>query len=59
VEETQKEEVILDELEDMEDFYELYDMNDLVIVHLASRRPDLAIRLRFGHCYLAHDLQPR
>ncbi|KAJ6179883.1 hypothetical protein N7519_010344 [Penicillium mononematosum] len=33
VEETQKEEVILDELEDMEDFYELYDMNDLVMIH--------------------------
>ncbi|CAG7966513.1 unnamed protein product [Penicillium nalgiovense] len=32
-EETQKEEVILDELEDMEDFYELYDMNDLVMIH--------------------------
>lgn len=33
VEETQKEEVILDELEDMEDFYKLYDMNDLVMIH--------------------------
>ncbi|KAJ5325850.1 uncharacterized protein N7506_008952 [Penicillium brevicompactum] len=33
VEETQKEEVILDDLEDMEDFYELYDMNDLVMIH--------------------------
>ncbi|KAJ5952874.1 DNA repair protein [Penicillium vulpinum] len=33
VEEMQKEEVIVDELEDMEDFYELYDMNDLVMIH--------------------------
>lgn len=33
VEETQKEEIIIDELEDVEDFYELYDMNDLVVVH--------------------------
>ncbi|KAJ6008665.1 hypothetical protein N7499_001284 [Penicillium canescens] len=33
VEETQKEEIIIDELEDMEDFYELYDMNDLVMIH--------------------------
>lgn len=33
VEEVQKEEIIIDELEDMEDFYELYDMNDLVVVH--------------------------
>lgn len=33
VEETQKEEVIIDELEDMEDFYELYDMDDLVMIH--------------------------
>lgn len=33
VEEMQKEEVIVDELEDMEDFYELYDMNDLVLIH--------------------------
>lgn len=33
VEETQKEEVIIDDLEDMEDFYELYDMNDLVMIH--------------------------
>lgn len=32
-EETQKEEVIIDDLEDMEDFYELYDMNDLVMIH--------------------------
>ncbi|THC87896.1 hypothetical protein EYZ11_012654 [Aspergillus tanneri] len=33
VEETQKEEVIIDDLEDMEDFYELYDMNDLTVIH--------------------------
>lgn len=33
VEEMQKDEVIVDELEDMEDFYELYDMNDLVMIH--------------------------
>ncbi|OQD83839.1 hypothetical protein PENANT_c015G11423 [Penicillium antarcticum] len=33
VEETQKEEIIVDELEDMETFYELYDMNDLVMIH--------------------------
>lgn len=33
VEETQKEEIIVDDLEDMEGFYELYDMNDLVVVH--------------------------
>lgn len=33
MEETQKEEVIVDDLEDMEDFYELYDMNDLVMIH--------------------------
>lgn len=33
VEETQKEEIVVDDLEDMEDFYELYDMNDLVVVH--------------------------
>jgi DNA excision repair protein ERCC-4 len=33
MEETQKEEVIVDELKDMEDFYELYDMNDLVMIH--------------------------
>ena len=33
VEEVQKDEIIIDELEDMEDFYELYDMNDLVVVH--------------------------
>lgn len=32
-EETQKEEVIIDEMEDMEDFYELYDMDDLVMIH--------------------------
>ncbi|BDD61546.1 hypothetical protein MAP00_006587 [Monascus purpureus] len=33
VEETQKEEIIVDELMDMDDYYELFDMNDLVIVH--------------------------
>lgn len=33
VEETQKEEIVVDDLEDMEDFYELYDMNDLVMIH--------------------------
>lgn len=33
VEEIQKEEIIIDVLEDMDDFYELYDMNDLVVVH--------------------------
>ncbi|KAJ5994175.1 hypothetical protein N7451_009899 [Penicillium sp. IBT 35674x] len=33
VEETQKIEIDIDELEDMEDYYELYDMNDLVMVH--------------------------
>ncbi|KAJ5110135.1 DNA repair protein [Penicillium argentinense] len=32
-EETQKEEIIIDDLEDMEDFYELYDMNDLIMIH--------------------------
>jgi len=32
-EETQKEEIVIDNLEDMEDFYELYDMNDLVMIH--------------------------
>ncbi|KAL2795951.1 hypothetical protein BJX66DRAFT_336448 [Aspergillus keveii] len=32
-EETQKEEVIIDDFEEMEDFYELYDMDDLVMVH--------------------------
>lgn len=32
-EETQKEEIMIDNLEDMEDFYELYDMNDLVMIH--------------------------
>lgn len=32
-EEAQKEEVIVDDLEEMEDFYELYDMNDLVMIH--------------------------
>lgn len=33
IEETQKEEIIIDDLEDMDDFYELYDMDDLVVVH--------------------------
>ncbi|KAL4757973.1 ssDNA endodeoxyribonuclease RAD1 [Aspergillus foveolatus] len=33
VEETLKEEIIIDDLEDMGDFYELYDMNDLVMIH--------------------------
>lgn len=32
-EETQKEEIVIDNFEDMEDFYELYDMNDLVMIH--------------------------
>jgi DNA excision repair protein ERCC-4 len=32
-EEAQKEEVVIDDLEEMEDFYELYDMDDLVMVH--------------------------
>ncbi|KAI9370672.1 hypothetical protein BJX61DRAFT_80683 [Aspergillus egyptiacus] len=32
-EETQKEEIIIDDFEDMSDFYELYDMNDLVMIH--------------------------
>ena len=29
----QKEEVVLDSLDDMEDYFELYEMNDLVVVH--------------------------
>ena len=33
VEETQKEEVFVEDLDDMEDFYELYDMDDLVMIH--------------------------
>lgn len=33
VEETLKEEIIVDDLEDMEDYYEPYDMNDLVMIH--------------------------
>ncbi|GAB1217386.1 hypothetical protein ATERTT37_006625 [Aspergillus terreus] len=33
VEEAQKADIIIDDLEDMEEFYELYDMNDLVMVH--------------------------
>jgi len=32
-EETQKEEIIIDDFEEMEDFYELYDMDDLVVLH--------------------------
>ncbi|KAL4781567.1 hypothetical protein BJX76DRAFT_335118 [Aspergillus varians] len=32
-EETIKEEIVIDDFEDMDDFYELYDMNDLVMVH--------------------------
>ncbi|EPS28441.1 DNA repair protein rad16 [Penicillium oxalicum] len=33
VEEVQKEEIVVDDLEDAEDFYELYEMNDLVMIH--------------------------
>uniref|UniRef100_A0A093V9E8 DNA repair protein rad16 n=2 Tax=Talaromyces marneffei PM1 TaxID=1077442 RepID=A0A093V9E8_TALMA len=33
VEEVLKEDIVVDNLEDMEDFYELYDMNDLVMIH--------------------------
>ncbi|KAJ5758907.1 hypothetical protein N7520_006063 [Penicillium odoratum] len=33
VEETQKIEIDIDELEDMEDYYQLYDMNDLITIH--------------------------
>ncbi|KAL6239553.1 hypothetical protein BDW75DRAFT_198497 [Aspergillus navahoensis] len=33
IEETLKEEIIIDDLEDMGDFYELYDMDDLIMVH--------------------------
>lgn len=33
VDEAQKEEIVLDSLDDMEDYFELYEMNDLVIVH--------------------------
>jgi len=29
----QKEEIVLDSLDDMEDYFELYEMNDLVVVH--------------------------
>ncbi|KAJ5180065.1 hypothetical protein N7492_003275 [Penicillium capsulatum] len=32
-EESQKDEIIIDDLEDTEDFYELYDMDDLVMIH--------------------------
>lgn len=33
VEDALKEEIVIDNLEDMEDFYELYDMDDLVMIH--------------------------
>ena len=33
VEEAQKDDIVIDNLEDMEDYYELYDMNDLVMIH--------------------------
>lgn len=33
IEEVQKEDIIIDDLEDMEDFYELYDMDDLIMIH--------------------------
>ncbi|KAL4993799.1 hypothetical protein BDV10DRAFT_189633 [Aspergillus recurvatus] len=33
IEETLKDEIIIDDLEDMGDFYELYDMDDLVMLH--------------------------
>jgi DNA excision repair protein ERCC-4 len=33
VEAMQKQDVVVDELEDMEDFFELYEMQDLVVVH--------------------------
>ncbi|KAK1138343.1 DNA repair protein RAD16 [Aspergillus melleus] len=33
IEEAQKEEIVIDDLEDMEDFYELYDMDNLTVVH--------------------------
>ncbi|PYI03488.1 DNA repair protein [Aspergillus sclerotiicarbonarius CBS 121057] len=33
IEETQKEEIIIDDLEDMDDYYELCDMDDLVMIH--------------------------
>ncbi|OOF93486.1 hypothetical protein ASPCADRAFT_53191 [Aspergillus carbonarius ITEM 5010] len=33
IEETQKEEIIIDHLEEMDDYYELCDMNDLVMIH--------------------------
>ena len=33
IEDTQKDEIIIDHLEDMENYYELYDMNDLVLIH--------------------------
>ena len=33
VEEAQKEEIVIDDFEDMEEYYELYDMNDLVMIH--------------------------
>ncbi|PYH79867.1 putative DNA repair protein RAD1 [Aspergillus uvarum CBS 121591] len=33
VEETQKEEILVEDLDDMDDYYELYDMNDLIMIH--------------------------
>ncbi|RAL11024.1 ssDNA endodeoxyribonuclease RAD1 [Aspergillus homomorphus CBS 101889] len=33
IEETQKEEIIVEDLEGMDDYYELYDMNDLIMIH--------------------------
>ncbi|RAH42667.1 ssDNA endodeoxyribonuclease RAD1 [Aspergillus brunneoviolaceus CBS 621.78] len=33
VEETQKEEIVVEDLDDMDDYYELYDMNDLIMMH--------------------------
>lgn len=33
VEEAQKDEIVVDDLEEMEDFYELYDMGDLIMIH--------------------------
>ncbi|RAH66818.1 ssDNA endodeoxyribonuclease RAD1 [Aspergillus aculeatinus CBS 121060] len=33
VEETQKEEIVVEDLDDMDDYYELYDMNDLIMIH--------------------------
>ena len=33
IDDAQKEEIVLDSLDDMEDYFELYEMNDLVVVH--------------------------